>query len=546
MPKRMLTSLRLFPILPLAALCLAACSQRVVGEAADEGRAGRAIVSIADGEVRGVVLGNVESFKGVPYAAAPVGEQRWQAPKAIEPWGGVFDASEYGNDCMQLPFPSDAAPLGTPPAEDCLFVNVWRPTRIDPHAELPVLVWIYGGGFVNGGSSPAVYDGSAFAEKGVIFVSFNYRLGRFGFFAHPALTSAAEGALGNYGYMDQIAALKWVQTNIAAFGGDSAKVTIIGESAGGASVLNLMTTPAAKGLFGQAVIMSGGGRALMGNTRRMREDAPGQLSAEEIGVNFARSVGIEGTGPEALAALRALDAETVRGDLNLSTLFQPPPGPPTHAGGPFVDGKIVTGATEAQIKSGAASDIPIMIGTTGQEIGLSIAKTKDELFASFGPYADQARQLYDSDGSRDLSAIGVEVGADRGMHEPARFIAEEASKHGAPAYLYRFTYVAESMRPEWAAAPHATDIPFFFDTVGAKYGVALTKKDEAAADAANAYIVNFVKTGDPNGEGLTHWSAFDVKKSNVLDFTLDAGPQQISDPWTARLDVVEKARGAIE
>ena len=162
---------------------------------------------------------------------------------------------------MQEPFPSDAAPLGTPPAEDCLALNVWRPAA-DAGARLPVMVWIYGGGFVNGGSSPAVYDGSAFARRGVVFVSFNYRVGRFGFFGHPALTKEAAGApLGNYGYLDQIAALQWVKKNIGAFGGDAGNVTIFGESAGGGSVFMLMTSPLARGLFHKAIVESGGGRA---------------------------------------------------------------------------------------------------------------------------------------------------------------------------------------------------------------------------------------------------------------------------------------------
>lgn len=535
----MLTGLRSLTLTPLALIFAASCAKPASDYQQKEG-----VVSISDGDMKGVVSGDVESFKGIRYAAPPLGELRWREPQPAKPWDGVFDASEYGNDCMQVPFPSDAAPLGTPPAEDCLFLNVWRPADAEAGDELPVLVWIYGGGFVNGGSSPAVYDGSSFAEKDVVFVSFNYRLGRFGFFAHPALTAAAEGPLGNYGYMDQIAALNWVQDNIAAFGGDPDKVTIIGESAGGGSVLNLMTTPAAEGLFDQAVVMSGGGRALMGNTRKMSDAAQGQLSAEEIGMNFAKSVGVDGIGPEALVALRALSAEDVRGDLNMVALFQPPPGPPTYAGGPFVDGEIVIGATEAQIKNGAIAGVPIMIGTTGQDLGFSLARTKDELFASFSPYADRARGIYDPDGSAEFRTLGMVVGADRGMHEPARFIAKEASGNGDPAYFYRFTYVAESMRPEWAGAPHATDIPFFFDTVAAKYGEALTEKDASTADAANAYLVNFTKTGDPNGQGLPQWSVFDADKSNVLDFTLDDGPVEMTDPWKARLDVVEDARNA--
>ena len=168
-------------------------------------------VRTESGLVTGAVADGVVSWKGIPFAAPPVGDLRWRAPRPAPPWTGVKQATAYAHDCMQLPFPSDAAPLGTPPAEDCLYLNVWAPEK-PAAAKLPVMVWIHGGGFVNGGSSPAVYDGSHFARRGVVFVSFNYRLGRFGFFAHPALTKESAGApLGNYGYLDQIAALQWVQ-----------------------------------------------------------------------------------------------------------------------------------------------------------------------------------------------------------------------------------------------------------------------------------------------------------------------------------------------
>lgn len=204
----------------------------------------RPIVATDAGPVRGTTEKGVEAFKGIPFAAPPVGPLRWRAPQPSARWTGVRDASAYGHDCMQKPFPSDAAPLGTTPSEDCLVANVWRPAGA---RKLPVLVWIYGGGFVNGGSSPPTYSGEAMAAKGMVFVSFNYRLGRFGTFAHPALTTANadDGLLANYGYMDQLAALRWVHRNIAAFGGDPAKVTIVGESAGGFSVHALLTSPMA-------------------------------------------------------------------------------------------------------------------------------------------------------------------------------------------------------------------------------------------------------------------------------------------------------------
>lgn len=191
------------------------------------------VATTESGKVKGTVENGVLSFKGIPYAAPPIGQLRWRPPQAVIPWEGIRAATDFGADCMQLPFPSDAAPLGGSVGEDCLYVNVWKPATRSGR-RLPVMVWIYGGGFVNGGSSPPVYDGRHFAEHGLVFVSFNHRLGRFGFFAHPALTRESPGELqGNYGYMDQIAALKWVRRNIAAFGGDPRQVAVLGESAGG-------------------------------------------------------------------------------------------------------------------------------------------------------------------------------------------------------------------------------------------------------------------------------------------------------------------------
>jgi len=206
------------------------------------------VVGADSGKLQGITQGSVESFKDVQFAAPPVGELRWRAPQPVRAWSDVRQANAYWADCMQVPFPSDAAPLGTKPAEDCLYLNVWRPVGTKEDAKLRVMFWIYGGGFVNGGSSPAVYDGSKLAEKGEVFVSATYRLVRFGFFAFPELTKEnADGMVGNYGFMDQIAALKWVQKNISAFGGDPANVTVFGESAGGFSVSMLLTSPLSQG-----------------------------------------------------------------------------------------------------------------------------------------------------------------------------------------------------------------------------------------------------------------------------------------------------------
>ena len=495
--------------------------------------------TVDTGALSGTVKDGVLSFKGIPFAAPPVGDLRWRPPQPAKPWSGVRPAAEYGHDCMQKPFPSDAAPLGAAPAEDCLVLNVWRPA--DARKALPVMVWIYGGGFVNGGSSPEVYAGDRFASQGVVFVSFNYRVGRFGFFGFPALTAEhPDEPKGNYGYMDQIAALKWVKRNIAAFGGDPNNVTVFGESAGGGSVHMLLTSPEARGLFAKAIIESGGGRASLMGDRLLSRSKPGQPSLEEIGVNFARKNGIEGTDAAALARLRALSADQVTDGLNMASMGGGPGGP-TY-GGPVLDGRIVTMTPQDAYKAGRQAKVPVMIGANSADIGFSFAKSVDEVFAPFGARKAQAMAAYQAGPASDPRVVGSEVGMDRGMVEPARFTAAAFAAQGLKAYEYRFSYVADSMRGEWkTGAPHATEIPYVFDTVSAKYGKALTAKDEAVAKAANTYWANFAKTGDPNGAGLPRWPAYSAGADSLMDFRADGTPAGGADPWKARLDVAAAA-----
>ncbi len=489
---------------------------------------------IDSGELQGSIKSGVVSFKGIPFAAPPVGANRWRAPQPVEPWNGVRPATEYASDCMQLPFPSDAAPLGTKPSEDCLYVNVWAPVQRSS-AHLPVMVWIYGGGFVNGGSSPAVYDGSHFAGHGLVFVSFNYRVGRFGFFAHPALTKEnPSGPLGNYTFMDQIAALKWVQRNIAAFGGDPHDVTLFGESAGGISVLTLLTSPMSRDLFQKAIVESGGGRNSLMPMRRLHESTRDLPSAEKIGLAFAKDAGITGEGEAALTALRNLPAERIVNGLNMASMGAQSG---TYAG-PMLDGKIVVETPEDAFLAGHEMKIPIIDGANSLDIGFSHAKSFEELFSPFGADAEKAKSVYNPNHSTNLRAIAYMVAADRMMIEPARFVVQTISGAGQPAYEYRFSYVASSMRKQWPGAPHATEIPFVFDTVAAKYGTGLTPEDESTARAANAYWSNFAKSGNPNGDGLVRWPAYTRQGDVLLDFTTK-GPIAEPDPWKERLDLAE-------
>lgn len=415
------------------------------------------------GGVRGVAGDGVESWKGIPFAAPPVGALRWRMPQPAQAWDGVRDATAYRNDCMQLPFPSDAAPLGTPPSEDCLYLNIWKPAGAP--ATLPVMVWIYGGGFVNGGSSPPTYSGAPLAKQGIMVVSFNYRLGRFGTFAHPALSAAAEdkGLTGNYGLMDQIAALQWVKRNIARFGGDPAQVTIIGESAGGMSVHALLTSPLAQGLFARAVILSGGDGSLRGDA--------GNAAAEQAGQAFATGKGVPANSPDALAHLRALPGEQVIDNLNLATLSQPR----ADYVGPYADGTVAVSPTAAYA-AGRFAQVPVMVGATSADIG--------------GP-------------------TGFMIAG-------ARQVAGTLAARKVPVYAYYFDYVAHSIGTP--GAQHASDIPYFFDTQHVKYGDATTARDDAMGRTISTYLVNFVKSGDPNGSGLPAWPRFERAGDAVMIF----------------------------
>jgi para-nitrobenzyl esterase len=493
----------------------------------------QSLVKTVSGPVSGVTADGVESFKGIPFAAPPVGDLRWRAPQAAAHWKQVLKADQYGHDCMQEPFGGDAAPLGTVPSEDCLVLNIWRPAGGNDKP-LPVMVWIYGGGFVNGGASAAVYDGTACAKKGVIMVSFNYRLGRFGFFGHPALTAENKdaGLLGNYGYMDQIAALKWVQANIAAFGGDPANVTIFGESAGGGSVHMLMISPLTRGLFAKAIVQSGGGRGNLMGARRLHEDLPGLPSAETLGVALATKNGITGTDAATLAKLRALPAEAVVDKLNLANMAT------DTYGGPVVDGRIVAEDPQTAYLAGRYNKVPLMIGANSADIGFNFAPTKEAAFAPFGENIEAAKAAYDPMGNFPVEVVRYFMGMDQMMIEPARFAAATLASQGVTTYEFRYSYVADSMKAEWkTGTPHATEIPYVMDTVKAKYGDMLTAADAKIADETNSYWVNFARTGNPNGPSLPNWPQYDPKTDVLMNFAPDGTPQAIADPWKARLDV---------
>lgn len=494
-------------------------------------------VNIDTGTIEGTISDESLSFKGIPYAAPPVGNLRWRAPQPVKPWKGVRQAIAYGNDCIHKPFPAYAPMNGGQTSEDCLVLNVWRPAG-PSSKQLPVLIWIHGGGFLDGSSASAIFDVSAFAHQGLVVVSFNYRLGRLGFFAHPALTAAKEGQLGNYGLLDQLAALRWVQRNIAAFGGDPNQVTIMGESAGGISVMHHLISPEARGLFQRAIVLSGGGRTYLVGGRKLSESTPEQPAAEQSGIELAKSVGISGTGAAALQALRALPKEVVNGDMNIEIFLDEPP---TYAGGIIFDGSTVTATPEEVLRRGEAAKVPLLIGTTNEDLPISYPPSRENPLSYFGVDADKARVLYNPSGKLQTSEILKTIAMNMTMHEPARFVAKQMVAAGNPVWLYRFGYVAESLRPKVKDADHGSEQPYLFMTLDTYYDKDVTEKDRAMAQMFHTYFANFAKFGNPNGSVLPNWSTYDPAKSDLMMFPPNGSSVMAADPWKERLDLIERA-----
>ncbi len=529
-------------IISLAILVFSSCSAQkpAVNSTPDE-----PVIQTASGMVRGVKEGDADVFKGIPFAAPPVGEFRWRPPQPVTPWEGVRDAKEFGPTCAQGGWGAAPGGISEGSSEDCLYLNVWKPTGARQGAKLPVMVWIHGGAFVGGSGNTS---GNGFANKGVILVSINYRLGRLGHFAFPALSAEhPEEPKGSYAFMDQIAALQWVQQNVAAFGGDPKNVTIFGFSAGGVSIHSLMTIPSARGLFQKAIGHSSGGRDGVLTGRPISQTNASQyypVSAETIGINFARKHGIEGTDAAALARLRALKVEEIvdGGQENDGQ------GGPRIYSGPILDGKLVVENSTAAYNAGRHARVPLMIGCNSAEIGgafVNASSTKEELFSMFGELKEEARAAYDPDGTKDFAEVQTRFNTDKVWGEPARFAAQSVAAKGDPAYIFLFSYVPAGMQQRMRFGPgHGTDISFVFDNLRVPEGGTADPSDKEVARIMNGYWVNFAKTGNPNGEGLPQWPLFNPKTNQILDVQPDGKPVAKPDPRKARLDVIEKAVNA--
>ena len=499
-------------------------------------------IKTTSGIVRGVKDGEVAAFKGIPYAAAPVGEFRWRPPQPVIPWNDVRDATKDCADCPQRAWPGST----TIQSEDCLFINVWTPATSTKTSKLPVMVWLHGGGFTGGSGSGPGSAGDAFAKQGVILATINYRLGRLGHFAFPALSEEnPEEFKGSYAYMDMIAALKWVQENITAFGGDPENVTIFGFSAGGVAVHSLLTIPAAKGLLHKAISHSGGGRDGVLTGRPIREDNSDELyplSAETIGINFAKRHKIAGTDQAALAKLRALSVDQIidGGQENDSTGNRTYPGP-------ILDGKMVVETAETAYNADRQAKIPLMIGSSSAEIGggfINNSKSKEELFAQFGELEAEAKAAYDPNGDKEFNEVLTKFTTDWGWGEPVRMTARAFLLANEQVYVWQFGYVPPAGRERSPyGASHGSEVSYVFNTLHARRGNQgeATSDEKELARTMNTYWANFAKTGNPNGNNLPSWPKYDNQKEEILNVSLDGQIASMPDPRKARFNVLEKA-----
>ena len=484
-------------------------------------------VMVTGGSIRGAVsAGNADivAFKGIPFAAPPVGELRWRPPEPVIGWDGVRDASESGAICVQN------GGQGVTQDEDCLFLNVWAPRETSEPR--PVLFWIHGGGYTGGSGSTAIYDGTPLAADGAVVVTINYRLNVFGFLAHPALSvESPHGASGNYGLLDMVAALEWVRDNIATFGGDPGRVTIFGESAGAGAVMSVMLIPQAGGLFHGAIAQS---NWINGWDRPLAETARGWEAAEAQGLRVAAALGIAGETAEALAAMRAASAADVLTASNADA------GSPFMRSGnvwaPNVDGRVIPDDPLAMYRAGRQHAVPLITGLNGNEGSLMTRGMDVPDAAAFETYvrsvypelAEEMLAHYDASSPDAAKAAIDKVIHDLFFAGPVRAHAESQAASGAQTWLYHFTHVPPTAWGADLGSHHAAELVYVFGTLtrreeGGERPLGLTPvgdytdTDTALSAAMRGYWVQFAATGNPNRGGLPPWPVFDPETDRHLE-----------------------------
>lgn len=520
-----------------AVLILAGCSDSPAGPESDVG-----VVATAAGLVRGEkVAGDLRVYRGIPYAAPPVGELRWQPPQPPDPWQGVRDALAFGTPCWQPRIEGfyDRGPIER--SEDCLYLNVW--TRELSGAGSPVMVWIHGGGLQIGHGHLPMYDGGPLTERGVVVVSINYRLGVLGFLGHPALTSESpHGASGNYGILDQIAALRWVRDNIAAFGGDPARITVFGESAGSWSVCYLYASPLAKGLFHRAIGQSGG---CFSPHPKLAADSAAGRSGHAAGASLSELL----AAPD-LAALRAVPAEMLYARIAEANWSQ---------GGAIVyeDGYVFPEQMATLVAKGKHNRMPVLLGSTADEGTTLFADlpTLDadgwaaELARFSEPYAADLQAAYAEDAALDIRRAQQQFLSDQYFAWQMRTWARAQAAHGDRAWLYFFNHAPDLGGETGTAhgAFHAAEIPYVFGHPHLGFGDAgeallPRPSDFAVTRWMLAYWTNFASHGDPNGAGLPEWPAYAADTDLALEIA--ARPRPIADLRKNKLDALDRVYAA--
>tara|TARA_R110002020_G_scaffold454448_1_gene669993 strand:+ start:131757 stop:133358 length:1602 start_codon:yes stop_codon:yes gene_type:complete len=464
-------------------------------------------VTVANGEIEGTYDSDtgLNMFFGVPYAKPPVGELRWKAPQPLDNWDGVKETKEFGDRPVQIKLWDDLLYRSKAMSEDCLFLNVWAPAAAKTE-NLPVLVYIHGGGFNAGDGSELRYDGASLAEKGIVVVTINYRLNIFGFFAHPELTAESDkNASGNYGLLDQVAALKWVHNNINAFGGDPSKITIAGESAGSISVSALMASPLSSDLIAGAIGESGAAIKPTASPITLAQ-------AEEIGVNFAKQAGMS-----SLSELRNLSTDS------LFSLYKSAntPGFPT-----VIDGYFYPQTVSEVFKEGEQAKVPLLVGWNSAEIPAGAFMQGKEstpenfearIKETYPEYSDNLLQLYARSTAEETTQSAAEMASDGFIVYSTWKWADLASKNSdAPVYRYKFSKVRPGLKADTTTqsppigAPHASEIEYALGNLDFIEAREWTNEDRKVSQTMEDYFANFIKTGDPNGENLPQWPALDA------------------------------------